>query len=251
MANKISNFAEGDVDLTAIMQTLNAICKGLPTLTLTNLYSVSEPEIAAGSVIEVNGALYYFEENEGISGSPSDGTVYVRLVPSSDSNSDDFIYAEYTNTAPTWSDEKHGWYDSGGNYRYVAQMTLVSGSYINKAHFVIADMIRGIDNSNNMKFKIINIGTWDMNTDGTKNVPHFLIHTKIRSVQVTIIEDDEESGDNRFNICGSNSSGELYGGVMYNESNIICMRASGGIFDTALFESTANNRGWITIGYVD
>lgn len=249
MANKISNFAEGDVNLTAIMQTLNAICKGLPTLTLTNLYSVSEPEIAAGSVIEVNGALYYFEEDESISGSPSDGTVYVRLVPSSDSNSDDFIYAEYTNTAPTWSDEKQGWYDSGGNYRYVAQMTLVSGSYINKAHFVIADMIRGIDNSNNMKFKIIEIGDWDMDADWNKAVEHGLSQLKIRSVQVTIRRDDDLM---LINLAAPYSgSGADTGSYSIQGSVIMLARVTGGLFDSTTFDATSFNRGWITIGYVD
>lgn len=137
MANKISNFAEGDVNLTALMQTMNAVYKGFGKVSLTEFDTALEPKIAAGSVIEVNGALYYFEENEEISGSPSNGTVYVRLVPSSDSNSDDFVYAEFTNTAPTWSDEKQGWYDATGEYRYIPFKMSKYGSLYYDKRFLI------------------------------------------------------------------------------------------------------------------
>ena len=119
MAYKVSDFAEGDLNLTAVMETINAACKGFHKLSLTNFDTTLEPQIAAGSVIEVNGALYVFEENESISGSPLTGTVYIMLVPAADSNDESYVYAEYTNTAPTWSDSKQGWYDAGGNYRYI------------------------------------------------------------------------------------------------------------------------------------
>lgn len=166
MANKISNFAEGNVKLTALMQTVNAISKNFHQLTLTDFNLTSESQIAAGSVIECNGAIYYFEEDESISGSPSDGAVYIMLVPSSDSNSDDFVYAEYTNTAPTWSDEKQGWYDSTGNYKYLKYGMLKSGSsYVLKYEIIKMQNNQSVDGI--AIFELIQIGLktqieWDL-----------------------------------------------------------------------------------------
>ena len=145
MANKISNFAEGDVNLTAIMQTINAAYKGLHQLSFvdpSNKYIV--PEIAAGSVIEVNGALYNFEENEGITGDfpfDSDDWRYVMMVPSSDSNSNDFIYAEYTTVVPTWDTEKQGFYGTGvyANCRsigHVSRFYVGSGSGYEGSNYI-------------------------------------------------------------------------------------------------------------------
>ena len=251
MANKISNFAEGDVNLTAIMQTLNAICKRLNILSLTEFDTSSEPQIAAGSVAECNGAVYYFEENEGISGSPTDGTIYVRLVPSSDSNSDDFVYAEYTNTAPTWSDEKQGWYDSTGNYRYVAQMTLNSGLYDNKILYSPAGMIWTGGASGNLKFRIIEIGDWNMDSTVNVTLYHYIEYNKIRTVNAIIRND---AGTMYFTLpypTSENNYIDSHFILNYKDSSVLIARRAGGIFDSSSFDSTSYNRGWVTIGYVD
>jgi hypothetical protein len=86
------------------------------------------PAIAAGSKIEVNGALFSSATETAITGSPSDGVVYIYIDPSGPS-------AVFTNTAPTWSDSKQGWYGTGGaaNCRYVEQYITKVGSVYTKA----------------------------------------------------------------------------------------------------------------------
>ena len=77
--------------------------------------------------------MYQFTSNESITGSPSDGTVYIRLVPDGDS-----ITAEYTSTAPTWSDSKQGWYGTGAdvNKRYIEFYIFLSSGLYYKTKFM-------------------------------------------------------------------------------------------------------------------
>lgn len=131
--SKINDYSIGDSNIQSVMLTLDKALKGFHQVSLTNYNTTDESAIAAGSVVEVNGALYKFDSDESITGSPSDGTVYIYLVPSGDT-----ITAAYTNTAPTWSDSKQGWYGTGGNanYRYLEFIIyLLSSSYIYKDVF--------------------------------------------------------------------------------------------------------------------
>lgn len=121
--NMLNYYSNVDTSITDLQSTENKNFIGKHNLTLTNYDNTTAPEIAAGSVIEVNGALYEFTANTVISGSPSDGTVYIYFVPSGDPDPDirtATLTPTYTNTAPTWSDSKQGWYGTGGsaNYRY-------------------------------------------------------------------------------------------------------------------------------------
>lgn len=87
---------------------------GYQAISLTNFDNDSEPQIAAGSPVEVAGALFEFPANESISGWGSIGTennVYIKLVVSGTS-----VTAEFTTTAPTWSESKQGYYVSLARY---------------------------------------------------------------------------------------------------------------------------------------
>jgi hypothetical protein len=123
--SKVSNFAIGDSNIQSVMLTLDKTFKGQHQVSLTNYDTTAESQVAAGSVIEIGGALYTFDSNESITGSPSDGTVYIMAVPAGDS-----VTCAYTNTAPTWSDSKQGWYGTGGtaNNRYLEFFIIKSGS---------------------------------------------------------------------------------------------------------------------------
>jgi len=124
--SKVSNFAIGDSNIQSVMLTLDKTFKGQHQVSLTNYDTTAESQVAAGSVIEIGGALYKFDSNESITGSPSDGTVYIMAVPSGDS-----VTCAYTNTAPTWSDSKQGWYGTGAtaNNRYL-EFVIVKSSVI-------------------------------------------------------------------------------------------------------------------------
>lgn len=114
---------------------------------------------------------------------------------------------------------------------------------------------------NTLKVKVIEIGDWDMDTDGTKNVAHGLVNYKnIRSISVIIRDDNDTTYYNLEHMTGSSTP--IFGGrvASVNSTNIILARISETLadqlvttgsataqFDNAGFDSTSYNRGWITI----
>ena len=91
---------------------------GFINLNLTELTTTTEPDIAAGSVVEVGGSLYSFTADEtpsGWAGISNDTQVYIKLSPGTSD-----VTSSFTDTAPTYSDAKGGWYS--GNDRYVARV---------------------------------------------------------------------------------------------------------------------------------
>ena len=134
---KIDNFSTSDVNLTAIMDTLQATRQGHFRLSLTEMDTTTEPEIAAGSIIDLNGSLVYFDADESIGGTASDGVVYVKLIYSSGA-----VTAEYTSTAPTFDTSKNGWYGTGASagHRYIAKMLKADTAYTGKMYYDSANM---------------------------------------------------------------------------------------------------------------
>jgi hypothetical protein len=99
---------------------------GYQAISLTNFALTTEPQIAAGSKIEIGGALFEFtalESGTGWAGIANSSQVYFKLTVSGAT-----VTWSYTVTAPTWDTAKQGWYsgsdryfggcykDSGGNY---------------------------------------------------------------------------------------------------------------------------------------
>ncbi len=129
----VNDFAVGDVNLTAMMETLNITYKGKSEVTLSNYDNDTAPDVKVGSVFDCNGSIFEVTSNDetpsGYSGIANDTMFY--LIYSAGLN--EFIY---TATAPTWSDSKQGWYD--GNNRYFFSMYKDSGGtlYYGKKDFV-------------------------------------------------------------------------------------------------------------------
>ena len=93
-----------------------------------------------------------------------------------------------------------------------------------------------------LKTKVLSIGDWNMDTGATKTVPHGLTLADIRGISAIIRHDD---------------GGQVYeleyagaGGASANDTLVTLVRVTASTFDTAAFDSTSYNRGWITIQYV-
>lgn len=102
--------------------------------------------------------------------------------------------------------------------------------------------------------KIIPIGDWDMNTNGTLTVAHGVTLSKIRNVSASVIID---TGIQIFPLTGyvNLTPG---GSVFCDASNVNLFRFSNAqaaytgslsAFQNASFSATSFNRGWITIEY--
>jgi len=110
---KISDYDIGTTKWSEMLATIEKQRKGFIALSLTNYDSDSLPAIAAGSYVEISGALYGFTSEEAIGGTPTSGQInYIMVDPTP-------ITAAWTTTAPTWSDAKNGWYDAAVAKRYV------------------------------------------------------------------------------------------------------------------------------------
>lgn len=94
--------------------------------------------------------------------------------------------------------------------------------------------------------KVLDIGDWNMDSTATINVAHGLTLAKIRAVYVTIRDD----ADTSYFTLEYNNGTEVYGHYLLSSSNVGLTREASSPFDSANFDATSFNRGWIIIWYV-
>ncbi len=247
---------------------------GFLQLTLTNFASTSEPAIAAGSVVEVGGSLYVFSGDEAITGwgaIGNDTDCYIRLPYNG------ALTAEFTTVAPTWSASKQGWYD--GIKRYVAGLHRGAGAgdYEDKWIYqksqdktddhrflgtgvvefdsgIAGDLTGGIvetgAGSEVLRSAVIEIGDWNMNT--TPNITVTITpasYSNIMSIEVMIRNDNDSLGGDTYKYPFLGDDGTFWRIREDVPTLLELHRAPAGLFDTADFQNTGWNRGWITIWY--
>jgi len=95
-----------------------------------------------------------------------------------------------------------------------------------------------------LKCTVLDIGDWNMDTDGTKSVTHGLTLANIRSVTVTIRDD---AGTTYSPIPDFFASVVNAGINRVDATDVYLTRLTSGQYDDANYNSTSYNRGWITI----
>lgn len=96
-----------------------------------------------------------------------------------------------------------------------------------------------------MRWKIMALPTWNMDSVAYVSFAHGLTGTKIRFVKAAIDFDDSLGvHDDCIDLLSA-------GRVDWTDVYIILYRTAGGIFDSTDFDSTAASRGYVTIGYID
>ena len=142
---KVSDYQLGDSGAqkwTNFLTTIEKQRKGFIALSLTNYDNNNAPQIAAGSVVEISGALYQFESDEAINGTPTSGVVnYIYIDPAD-------ILPYWTTTAPTWSSAKGGWYDSTETKRYIG------GCYYDGTNYQMKWILSDIHSHGEMRLQI-------------------------------------------------------------------------------------------------
>lgn len=112
--------------------------KGAIAISLTDFDVTTVSQIAAGSILEIGGAVLLFESDESMGANwaaMAQGVVYAYINGTT-------YESTYTATAPTWSDEKQGWYDGTGAHRYYARFYKDAGAnYTRKALYT---NVRGV-----------------------------------------------------------------------------------------------------------
>ena len=99
------------------------------------------------------------------------------------------------------------------------------------------------------KNKVIEIGDWDMDTNSAKSVAHGISDfTKIETV-TAFIRNDAATTARLLVSMTSVVDGTCNGGIDFDGTNVNLTRVNSGLFDSANYNSTSFNRGWITIQY--
>lgn len=105
--------------------------------------------------------------------------------------------------------------------------------------------------SKKIKKTVIEIGTWDMDSTASKGVSHGLSAVDIRNVSVLILDDTFISSQMLINSESlTGTSGVASTLVKVTGTEIVMSRATDGEFDSNLYDSTSQNRGYITIEHV-
>ncbi len=244
-------------------------------ISLTNFANTSEPAIAAGSVVEVGGALYVFSSDEAItgwSGVSNDTDAYIKLVPGVS-----LVTAEFVEAAPTWSDSKQGWYN--GNDRYVAGLhrgvsaaeyeskwiyqksqdsvenVKALGSGVHSGNFegsLEGTLDGGVIDQNGaaeMQVKVIELGDWNMDSTQVLQVSLGGVPAaNVRQVHVIIRDNDDNFRTDL--LAGTAGAVSAHWRLdLLTDNNLELIRDTGGAYDNANFNSTSYNRGWATIWY--
>jgi len=105
--------------------------RGFISLSLTNFDNNNLPQIAVGSCVEIEGALFAFPSNDSIGGTPSVGINYIMLEVSGQGASQ-IVNGVWTTTAPTWFDSRQGWYNATGTKRYAGGCYYDGSNYTKK-----------------------------------------------------------------------------------------------------------------------
>jgi hypothetical protein len=218
--NKINNYSSVDSNITEMQLTEDASFIGLHTVSLTNYKTTTAPTIAAGSKVEVNGALYGFSSAETITGSPSDGVVYIIIIPAGAT-----CTAQFTNTAPTWSDAKQGFYGTGGaaTYRYLEYyMVKASASYTKYRMtyddvMIMATIASTVGNITTLNSTTANITTANITT---VNVSDWLRYTPTQIYHTTNTSDYFH---NRISAIIPTGSIRIINGCLKKDSDVLVL----------------------------
>lgn len=97
---------------------------------------------------------------------------------------------------------------------------------------------------------IIEIGDWDMDASGSKSISHSLgaSFKNVRQITGTIRNDGDTT---YYAVPGSGNSTGLHDAMFYSidSSVVTAVRRASGAFDSATFDSTSYNRGWVYLRY--
>ena len=103
------------------------------------------------------------------------------------------------------------------------------------------------DGTNKIKFKVININAWNMDSTASVSVAHGLTFGNLRGVSAMIIDD---SGSIFYDFYCYNVAGTGTIGITIDSTNVNLYRLSSGFFDSSSFDDGVMNRGYIFIVYV-
>lgn len=228
------------------IQALARLLTGNSMVNDGNIYILAGCVLATGGTTSVsNGYLYY------------DGEIYFCAGGSWTPLVDTIVATIST----AYADATPLKYSNGNSFPTLAIRTIIINDAVSGSGIAdFGNWIKPGKNINNLNTKIVNIGDWDM--DGTVEVivAHGCSNLKIRGVEVIIFTDNgvtisfgSLANGNTFslNSCGATESTPQGGIVGMSATEIVLSRLTGGLFDSASFNQTSYNRGYLKITYAN
>jgi len=231
-------YAAGDATYTAFISRVEKQSKGYNGVSLTNYDATAVCQIAEGSAFEVAGSVYLATADTSITGSVATGICYIYATGATATAT----VAWDTTNEPVWRDDHQGFYQSAASaVRALGGCYFDGSAYHAKWVYGRTGNMEHSNGADVLKFKVITIGDWDMDTDATNDVAHGLDDSIIYNVTATVRNDDDSERHtlNAYNV----------GRILWNATNIRLTRETGAVCDDAAFNATSYNRGWIFIWY--
>ena len=245
---------------------------GLDLSSITLGPSSNEITIDVSGGVDVNGVLYSCKTSTTITIPP--GLWYIKLTAGSTVNT----LTPVLSGSGTWDSTKNGRYDSGErvlNWRIETDLSgniiiariaepSFNGSQVGDIliydYNIFGDSGSGIDingvalRNNSIKTdgtflrtKVLNMGTWDMQTTASISVAHGVDFSKIRSVSPIVVDDN---GVFYYPIdFYLPAAGSPAGAYRLNSTDVDLDRTSSSFFDSTSFNDNTINRGTVTITY--
>ncbi len=170
---------------------------------------------------------------------PGAGIYFLRVIPGS---TDLLRSLEITSSKGTWDGSKNGLYD-GSNRRVLNWVLLVATGDIR-----VNKLIKPMEPTE-LVTKIIDIGDWLMQTNSGKNVTHGISDiSTIRRITCIIRNNSGSSYNALGQEVNSDADGDGPGGITGISSTVIFLaRVNGKAYDSASYEQSSYNRGWVTV----
>jgi hypothetical protein len=211
---------------------------GYSAISITHPFDTSEPSIRAGSKVEVSSALYEFTADEagtGWAGIADNTVAYMSLIPVGSAMS-----WEYDDTAPTWNDEKQGWYI--GDNRVFGSVYKVSVAIWG----VKILYIKGRDRLFTLEK---DIGDWNMDVTAEVDLVLNCSYANIKRVNVYILNDTPNATYPLTHNVANDLWGYYYVELGPSGAQVDMFRITGKGFDGPSFNATSYNRGFVTFDY--
>lgn len=127
----------------------------------------------------------------------------------------------------------------------------VSKNSVSSGNLYLAGGLSTDGGTYNVKTKVIPIGAWNMDANDTKTVPCDIAITRIVNLRAVIYRDNLDFVYPIDTSLLGASAPYVGGGIKVSGGNIILTRNGGFFFDDVLYSSTAINRGYIYMEYID
>jgi len=215
---------------------------------LTEWDTLNEPDMAEGVYVQHGGALFLVQDGDlGIGGAPANGRVYVKATRALDA-----LTFAFVNSAAgySWNNVYCGFYHADGTQLLPYVLYLDSGNYFK---FNLKFSIDQFDITSDIILKNSkNIGDWNMNASGVGSanitLNNFFDEKHIFIVSIDNVEIRKDSTSTAvypLNLSVDPNFTENEGSWYRNTTTMYLFSRATGFFDSANFNDTSYNRGWV------